>query len=583
MRYPTATSAGASRKGIALIAVLVVVAVLALAAYRFSDLMESEAVAGDSYSQKLRAKGGADSGIAYMAAALANDPTGQNSIGNLFDNSSFQHYLVHDSNETKQRVRFSLVSPLDPDTLAGGSGGSGSFRYGLIDEAGKININALFKLDSSGTLLYNTLMQLPNMTDDIANSIIYWIDPNAAQRSSGATDEYYGSLSPSYHAKNAPLDSLEEMLYIRGVTPELLYGNDRNRNGILDPDEDDGTGTLNLGWAAYLTVYSREQNVSSNGTPRIYVNDPDLQSLQNYLTAGGFDDTITSFIIAARMYGLTASSSSGGGGSGSGSGAGGTGAGSSGNKPANTGPSNTGQGNSMNRPSGGTVVNSTTTASGVTTQTVQAGAGQRIQRTTLGTLNSGSGGNGQTISSLFSLVNAKVTIPASTPGGQSTTYPSPMSDANGIQQYLPQVLDLLTTKKTSNLPGRININTAPSAVLSALSDTSGNPLIDPATVQTILSTRPPLTGMTTPPDPIFQTPAWLITQANLSPTLLQQLDQYITAHSQVYRVQSLGYLDGGGPTARVEAVIDINAGRPRIVYYRDLTSLGKGFNLQSGQ
>ena len=39
MRYPTATSARAPRKGIALIAVLVVVAVLALAAYRFSDLM----------------------------------------------------------------------------------------------------------------------------------------------------------------------------------------------------------------------------------------------------------------------------------------------------------------------------------------------------------------------------------------------------------------------------------------------------------------------------------------------------------------------------------------------------------------
>ena len=64
---------------------------------------------------------------------------------------------------------------------------------------------------------------------------------------------------------------------------------------------------------------------------------------------------------------------------------------------------------------------------------------------------------------------------------------------------------------------------------------------------------------------------------------VQSLEQYITARSQVYRVQSVGHFDSGGPTARVEAVIDTNAGRPRIVYYRDLTGLGKGFNLPRPQ
>jgi hypothetical protein len=47
-------------------------------------------------------------------------------------------------------------------------------------------------------------------------------------------------------------------------------------------------------------------------------------------------------------------------------------------------------------------------------------------------------------------------------------------------------------------------------------------------------------------------------------------------------VQSLGYFDAGGSTARIEAVIDTNGGRPRIIYWRDLTELGKGFNLQNG-
>ena len=51
--------------------------------------------------------------------------------------------------------------------------------------------------------------------------------------------------------------------------------------------------------------------------------------------------------------------------------------------------------------------------------------------------------------------------------------------------------------------------------------------------------------------------------------------------SQVPRHQSLGYLEDGGPTARVEAVIDANNGRPRILYYRDLTELGKAFDLST--
>jgi type II secretory pathway component PulK len=610
MRYPIRTTGPAPRRGVALIAVLIVVAVLALAAYRFSDLMDAEYQAADSYTKSVQAKGAADSAVAYLAAVLASDPYGLNTLnGNLYDNNTaFQDQLVHDSGDPRQRLRFSIVSPLDPDTQLTG-GANQSFRFGLTDETGKINVNALFKLDSSGTLLYNTLMNVPNMTDDVANSIVYWIDPTATPRGSGATDEYYGSLTPSYAAKHAPLDSIEELLYVRGVTPDLLFGNDRNRNGVLDPDEDDGSGQLNPGWAAYLTVYSREQNVDSTGQPRIYVNDPDLQSLQGYLTSAGLDDTVASFIIAYRMYG-PASTGTGGTGSG-GTGAGGTGAKpttttpATGTKPATTTPA-TGTKPTTNTPTTGrtatasgaaarTTVNdgdvddtsasraATPAASGAGATTARmAPTGQRITRATLGSVQQGGGGGGQTISSLYKLINAQVTIPASSPQDQPTTFTSPLSDPGSIQQYLPTMLDKLTTKKSANLPARVNVNTAPSAVLSALSDANGQPLLDATTVQNIVSSRPTYTGNAAP-DPIYQTPAWLVTQAGVTADKMAALDQYITARSQVYRLQALGYLDGGGPTARVEAIIDVNAGRPRVVYYRDLTGLGKGFNLQSSQ
>ena len=122
------------------------------------------------------------------------------------------------------------------------------------------------------------------------------------------------------------------------------------------------------------------------------------------------------------------------------------------------------------------------------------------------------------------------------------------------------------------------MNTAPQTVLNALQ--AAIPALSAADVQNIINNRPDLTTATTTPDPIYQTPAWLITEANISPSTLQALEKYVTAQSQVYRAQVLGYLDSGGPTARIEALIDTNAGRPRIIRVRDITELGKGFDLQ---
>src|SRR5262249_39215025 len=155
--------------------------------------------------------------------------------------------------------------------------------FGVIDEGGKINLNALMQLDSSGTIAHNMLLNLPNMTEDIANSILDWIDADSEPRTSGAENDYYSGLNPPYRAKNAPLDSLDELLLVKGVTPRLLYGNDTNRNGILDPEEDDGSGGWDPGWSAYLTIYSRERNLNSQGNPRIYVNDSNLDVLYQKL------------------------------------------------------------------------------------------------------------------------------------------------------------------------------------------------------------------------------------------------------------------------------------------------------------
>jgi type II secretory pathway component PulK len=556
-----------------LLAVLFVLVVLSLAAYQFSHLMTSEAQAASSYMRSAQAKSLAESGV-NQAAALLSDANAFSNVlnSNPFSNQIFQGSIVQANDNPSLQGRFSIIAPVDPDD----PGGSGQgYRYGVTDETGKININALMLLDPSGTILHNILIGLPYMTEEIANSIIDYIDADTQPRSGGAEDEYYSSLSPPYHAKNAPLDSLDELLLVKGVTPQLLYGSDINRNGIIDPDEDDSSG-LGLGWSAYLTVYSRERNVDSQGNPRIYVNGSDLNSLYQQLGTA-LNQDLANYILAYRLYGPAQTQQ------GTGTGGGQTG-GSTPNANANSN-SNMGSNNrSQNQPS---TTPAKSTSPG-TTPTAGAGAGMAR-----GGAAGGGGGGGQggaltrnalgdfsqaqpkRIASLFELINSQVSIPSSTPNTPATLYPSPLNDPSSLETLLPQLLDKVTTVRGTEIPARINVATAPSAVLAAL------PGIAETDIGSILGIRPSQTSGEAP-DTIFQTPAWLITRANMNPKTVQALDPYITSRSQVYRVQSVGYFDGGGPTARIEAVIDTNGGRPRIIYWRDLTELGKGFNLQTG-
>ncbi len=84
--------------------------------------------------------------------------------GNYTNNSTyFQDILVRDSDIPARRGRFSIISPLPPldpaySTQVGDS--NTPFYYGATDEASKLNLNALYQLDSSGQLLINALTNL---------------------------------------------------------------------------------------------------------------------------------------------------------------------------------------------------------------------------------------------------------------------------------------------------------------------------------------------------------------------------------------------------------------------------------------
>ena len=92
----------------------------------------------------------------------------------------------------------------------------------VVDEGGKVAINWVDQ-----TVLIHVLNNLglaPDKASEIADSILDWRDKDEEKRLNGAENEYYSSLPRPYVAKNAPFDSVEELLMVKGVTPDLFYG-----------------------------------------------------------------------------------------------------------------------------------------------------------------------------------------------------------------------------------------------------------------------------------------------------------------------------------------------------------------------
>lgn len=100
-----------------------------------------------------------------------------------------------------------------------------STGYGLQDEERKININALTREN------YGILKQLilllgyeEDAAETVAASVVDWTDIDSVVTNSpfGAETLDYERLEPSYRCKNAPFDSVEELLLVNGVTEEIF-------------------------------------------------------------------------------------------------------------------------------------------------------------------------------------------------------------------------------------------------------------------------------------------------------------------------------------------------------------------------
>ena len=252
-----------TRRGSVLIIVLwVAFGLIALALY-FANSMSLELRASDNRAAAIEA----DQAILGAARYVSNVIATVREPATLPDINNYRSEQVPVGDAT-----FWLIGRNDRSTTANTA--ADQVYFGLVDESSKLDLNAPW-------LTVDLLLNLPGMTTELAAAILDWRDTDSeVNAAGGAEDETYQRKTPAYRCKNGPFESVEELRLLNGALLDLVYGEDANLNGALDPNENDADGSvpmdnrdgrLDSGMFNYFTVFSRQPTVDQYGSNRVNV------------------------------------------------------------------------------------------------------------------------------------------------------------------------------------------------------------------------------------------------------------------------------------------------------------------------
>ncbi|MBW1699092.1 MAG: general secretion pathway protein GspK [Deltaproteobacteria bacterium] len=203
--------------------------------------------------------------------------------------------LVHDKEiSTIDSIQEDWANPEKIDELLKGIPfEDGNISLRIKDELMRIQVNALVtgeggrQFNEPQRLMwerllewYKTRYETLNEIDPptIINSLKDWIDSgddDAITGLSGAESEYYQDLAPPYSSRNGPIKHPGELTRIKGITPELLYG-DKGRSGLIE----------------HITVYGIQPSADSDNIRwlgKININTAELPVLIALLPYGADD------------------------------------------------------------------------------------------------------------------------------------------------------------------------------------------------------------------------------------------------------------------------------------------------------
>ena len=448
-------------RGMVLIIVVVVIFMISLAGLSFVTMMNVEYKAVQFDGDELQLQQIAGSGTEFLKVFLDRSRREQDEAGGTWNNPElFRGVPAYEDLQTRRRGRFSLLSPRTGEETAERA------RFGLDNESARLNLAMLLAWDAARPGAgREALMNLPGMTESIADSILDWIDVDSTPRQFGAEADYYQGLQLPYSPRNGVPQCLEELLLVRGMSRDLLFGpdglpsraSDARPSGRAEMRRGSGAQRTTVPWASLLTVCSAERNRGYAGDWRIRVNDANLGDLYRRL-GQKVDPSWARFIVAYRQLG----------------------------------------------PYEGTEA----TASDQSLS-IDPSAPARFR-----------------IASVLDLVGARIRVPS--PDGRSgRVVASPLStDPAAMREYLPKLMDGVTSFDGAVIRGRVNVNLAPREVLRAI------PGLDRATVEQIVAARGNRNSVE---DSNRRYATWLLTERVVDLARMRKLEPYLTAGGDVYR------------------------------------------------
>lgn len=238
--------------GFALLLTILIISLVVTLTLQFNTSMRSELFAAANLRDSTRLSCIARSGFHYALAILFEDAAETN-----FDS-------LHEDWANPSLLSANSASMFE----------DGRMEVQIRDHSGRIQINKLVYEEGDQKGKYNETQKAlltrflgsrefdldPEEVGNIVDAIKDWIDPDNEVTRFGAESSYYQTLEKPYSCSNAPVEFLEELLRIRGITKELFYGT-TEKPGISPYLTTQGDGRININTADPLVLRALSEHM----------------------------------------------------------------------------------------------------------------------------------------------------------------------------------------------------------------------------------------------------------------------------------------------------------------------------------
>lgn len=252
-----------AEKGIALVITLMITAILVAVVTEIVYAVHMHAFMSASFKDGQRAEALAEGGVEVARQAIAVMTSGKD----------YSYFKTGDA-----------LGVLRED--------DGVLTIRAEDEQGKFPVNYIVlpngETDIENYDAYARLLKALGLERGLADTLADWIDVNNEPRPNGAeTYDYYATLARPYAAKNGPMGTIDEILLVKGYTPEVHLKLSRNITVYTD-------GKVNINAASKEVLMALSDSITAEMAQRVvdrrekepFTNTAEIRKVSGFETLG---------------------------------------------------------------------------------------------------------------------------------------------------------------------------------------------------------------------------------------------------------------------------------------------------------